>query len=195
MDLRTIGELAYRQLFPNPGDETALEVEDFIETAKALYAAEIMLQIWRERREGGTWLLPSYLVKQADIGINDDVADLKDLKILKALPDEIWLVNIGGLTCKCKYVKSTLYQTELLCGDDSMPDDTKTYFVVGTRIHFPRGTHAKTLPIIYADNGSSIDESIEVEEGIAGLVRVRLTELYTGKTGKEDTTNNSNSNQ
>lgn len=193
MDLRSIAELSYRQIYGDSNDETSLEVEDFIESAKALYATEVMLQAFRERREDGSYNIPSYITKEAEFDVKDNEIDISSLKILRSVPNEMWLINIGGLTCKCKYVKSTITQSELLCDDDSLPSDIRTYYVVGKNIRFPKGAHAAKLPIIYADNGSDLDDSIDVEDALGGIVRIKLMELYNGKIGREDKTNNTNS--
>lgn len=192
MDLRLIGELAYRQFHGDGSDENSLEVEDFIETAKALYATEVMLQAFRERREDGSYNIPGYITKQVELDVKNKEVDISDLKIIRAVPNEMWLINIGGLTCECKYIKSNIVQRELMCGDDSLPDDSKPYYILDKKIVFPEGTHANKLPIIYADNGSDLDDSLEVDDALAGIVRQRLNEVYGGKMGKEDKTNNSN---
>ncbi len=84
--------------------------------------------------------------------------------------------------------------SQLMCEDDSLGDDAKTYFVVGKVIKFPNGTHKTPLPIIYANNGEKVNGQIEVDDAIGGIVRTRLIEIYGGKIGKEDKSNDLNPN-
>lgn len=194
-NLKETAELAYRQLFPNPGDETALDKEDFVSTAKTEYAYQMLLMAWKSKATEGEFIVPSYISREVEKDVVDNVMDISDLDILKSLPSEMWLQNIGGLNCGCKYVKTTINLTQLLCDDNSLPDDTKTYYVIGKKIKFPQGAHAKKLTLIYANNGSDLDaDEIVIDDAMAGIVRTRLIEIYGGKTGVEDRTNNSNPN-
>lgn len=84
--------------------------------------------------------------------------------------------------------------SQLLCGDDSKPDEARTYYPLGKQIVFPLGVHKNPLPIIYANRGDELDDDIEIDDGIAAIVRTRLIDIYGGKTGTEDVTNNTNSN-
>lgn len=194
-NLKETAELAYRQLFPNPGDETALDREDFVSTAKTEYAYQMLLMAWRNKSVDGEFIVPSYISREVEKEVVNNEMDISDLEILKSLPSEMWLQNVGGINCGCKYVKTTINLSQLLCDDDSMADDVKTYYVIGKKIKFPKGVHAKKLPIIYANNGSDLDaDEIVVDDAMAGIVRTRLIEIYGGKTGAEDKTNNSNGN-
>lgn len=194
-NLRSIAELAWRQMFPNPSDETKLKKEDFIATARSEYAYQMLLFYWNEKQREGYWNIPSYLLTEVEKDIVNDEMDISDLKILFSLPQEIWLQNIGGIKCECQYVKSDVNKSQLLCDDDSLGDDVRTYYTIGKKIKFPQGVHADKLTIIYANNGNAIDDNIEVDDAVAGIVRRSLIEIYTGKTGQEDKTNNSNSDQ
>lgn len=192
-NLRSIAELAFRQMFPNPSDETKLKKADFIATAKSEYAYQMLLFYWNERQREGYWNIPSYLLTEVEKDVVNNEIDISDLKMLFSLPQQIWLQNVGGINCDCKYVKSDVNTTQLLCDDDSLGDDARTYYVIGKKIRFPQGVHKDKLPIIYANNGSSIDDSIEVDDAIAGMVRRSLIEIYSNKIGQEDKKNDSNS--
>jgi hypothetical protein len=190
MRLNVISELAWRQLFPNPSDETRIKREEFVESAKALYA----LEMWKQSRDmkllEGFFNIPSYLTTEKELDVVNDEIDISKLKVLRSLSDDAWLQNVGGFNCECHYIKSNMNHTQLLCDDDSLSG--RTYLVVGDKIKFPQGTHKDKLPIVYANNGSDLGD-IEIEDAMAGLVRIRLVELYAGKIGQEDKTNNSNS--
>lgn len=193
-NLKEIAELAWLQLYPKPSDETAVTKEEFIATAKAEFAYQELLMAWKEKREEGYFNVPSYLSTEIELEVKDNEMDISALKILRSLPQEVWLQNIGGLDCKCKYVKSTINLTQLLGDDDSMGDNVRTYLVVRKTIKFPQGVHTSPLTIIYANSGEDVDGRIEVDGAIAAIIRTRLIEIYGGKTGQEDETNNSNSN-
>lgn len=192
-NLLSAAELAWKAIFPEGSDETKVKKEQFIADAKLMYANELWLKIMAGKREDGQIEVPSYLLSEKEIDIENNQMDLSQLKIMRSLPWEIWLQNIGGINCECRYVKSTLNLAQVLCDDDSLADSDKTYFVVGKKINFPRGTHKNKLPIIYANGGEKIDDNIEVDDQIAALVRIGLVNLYAGKTGREDKTNNSSS--
>lgn len=193
MRLKAIAELAWRQMSPNPSDEVAITKEEFIASAKTLYAYEMWLFSKTEKRDEGMFELPTEILTESEpLPVVDDAIDISGLKILRAFAGDIWLQNIGGLTCTCKYVKSTVNRSQLLCGDDSLGNGARTYYIIKDKIYFPKGAHAKALSIIYADMGT-IDDNVEVSAGIGAIIRQKLVDLYIGKTGKEDETNNSSS--
>lgn len=190
-NLLSIAELSYRQLFPNPTDETKLTREDFIATAKGEYALQLWLKAKADRREEGRYNVPSYLLTQTEFPVENKEIDLKDIKVLTSLDEDTWLQNVGGLDCECRYIKTNINMSQLMCGDDSM-GGVRTYLVLGKKIKFPEGTHADKLPIIYANNGENIDGNMEVDDAVGQMVRTRLIEIYGGKTGAADQTNNTN---
>jgi hypothetical protein len=193
--LKEVAELAWRQVFPNPNDETSISKEEFITTAKGEYALQLWIQAKNEKREEGFYNVPTFLLSEATLDVEDNAVDISDLDILRALPSEIWLQNIGGIRSKCEYVKSTVNQAQLLGdADDGLADNVKTYYVLGKKIYFPRGTHSTKLPIIYANSGGDVDDDIEIDDMIAGIIRTRLVEIHIGRTGMEDKTNNQNPN-
>jgi hypothetical protein len=194
-NLKEIAELAWGQLFPNPGDETAVDREDFVATAKSEYAYQLWRKIKEDKREYGQCDIPSYLLSEAELEVSGSEMDISGLKIMRSIDQELWLQDVGGLNCECVYVKSTVNHNKALCDDDSLPDDARTYYPLGKKIVFPKGVHKTPLKIIYANNGEDIDDMIEVDDAIAGIVRRSLIEIYGGKTGKEDKTDNTNPNQ
>lgn len=192
--LFTIAELSFRKCFPNPSDDTDLEVEDFIESAKSIYSYQMLLFYWKQRDEEGEFSLPSNLLQESEIDVVDNKADISKLSIFNSLPNNLWLVNVGGFGCACHYVKSDVNKTQLLCGDDSLDDNARTYVPIGKQIWFPKGVHTSPLKIIHASLGENINEDIEIDDALAAIVRDKLDDMYVGKTPPEDVTNNSNSN-
>lgn len=191
-DLKEISELAWRQLFPNPGDESAITREEFIATAKSEYAFQTLLNYWNTKNLEGEYSVPSHLLEEKELEVVNDEIDISKLNVFKSLPFDVWLQNIGGINCSdCKYVKSTVNHSQLLCDDDGLGDSDKTYYVLREKIKFPKGTHKSKLPVIYANMGENVNEEIVVDDAIGGIVRSKLIEIYGGKTGKEDKTNNS----
>lgn len=191
--LKETAELAWRQLFPNPGDETALEVEEFIATAKSEYAYQMQLEYWAQKQREGEAVMPSHLITEVELPVKENRMDISKLNIFRNFFADVWLVNVGGIGCGCLYIKSDANMSQLLCGDDSKPDEARTYYPQGKEIIFPRGVHKNPLPIIYANRGDELDDDIEIDDGIAAIVRTRLIDIYGGKTGTEDVTNNTNS--
>lgn len=123
----------------------------------------------------------------------DSVMDLSGLKIMRSLPFETWLQAVGDIDCDCRYVRSTLNLSQILCDDDSLSDSYVPYYAVGKKIKFTKKVHKSPLKIIYANSGESIDGNIEVDDAVGGMVRRSLVELYGGRVGKEDKTNNTSS--
>lgn len=191
-DLKTIAQLAYDQLFPNPTDEEKVHRIDFFETAKLEYAYQFLLWYWKEKAMEGVFNIPGNLSSEHELKVVNDEIDISELDIMSRLPNDLWLQNIGGLTTDCNYVKSNINQAQLLKDDDSLPEDYRPYIVVGKKIKFPKGTHTSPLSIIVANSGKSIDDSVEVDDSIAALVRTRLIQIYGGQMGAEDKSNNSN---
>ncbi len=192
-NLLSIAELAWNQLFPNSGDDAKIRVEEFIASAKSEYAYQVWLKMKAEKAEG-EFEVPSWMLSTAMLEVVDDVMDISSLKVLRGLDSsELWLQNIGGIGCKCRYIKSTVNRAQLLCDDDSLPDDARTFIPIDKQIEFPRGVHTSPLPIIYINNGEKVDGKIEIDDVLGGLVRRGLLELYAGKTDKEDKTTNASS--
>lgn len=193
-NLLSIAEQAWAQLFPRPTDEEAVDREDFVATAKSEYA----FQIWRKIKEDkvlyGDCDIPSYLLSEKELDVADNIMDISSLKIMRSIDQELWLQDIGGIGCECQYIKSTLNNSKLLCDDDSLPDDSRTFYPMGKKIIFPKGVHKTPLAIVYANQGEEIDGRIEIDDAIGGILRTRLIEIYGGKIGVPDTANDSDPN-
>lgn len=191
-NLNSIAELVWRQLFPDPTVQTKTKKEEVQASAKTEYAYQLWLKLMADKREDGYIEAPSYLLSEVELDVEDNEIDISDLKIMRGLPWEIWLQNLGGINCDCRYVKSTVNLAQVLCDDDSLGDSDKTFYVVGKMIKLPKGAHKDKLPLIYANSGESVDGKIEVDDTIGGIVRRSLFELYGGRIGNADKTNNDN---
>ncbi len=193
--LESTCELAWLQLFPKGADDSPITKEEFISTGRSELAYQMLLMAWNEKNREGEYNIPSYLLTQVEKKVVDNEMDISDLNIITALPQEIWLVNLGGLTCECKYVKSNVNLSQIFCDvEDGLGGNVKTYFVLGKKIVFPKGVHTSPLKIIYANSGDSIDGETPIQDELAAIVRVRLIEIYGNKIGKEDTSNDGNPN-
>jgi len=181
-------------MWPNPTDETSISLQEVIETAKGEYSYQFLLWYWKERGTEGTFDMPAELSTEEEFDVVNNEIDISELNIMSRLPNQMWLQNIGGLTCDCKYVKSNINLTQLLCDDDSLPKDWKPYLVVGKKIKFPKGTHSDKLTIIFANDGRDVDGNVEVADELAALVRRGLADIYLGKVVPSDKTNNTNPN-
>lgn len=192
-NLLEIANVAWLQLYPLGSGRAPVTKEEFISTAKTEFAYQQLLMAWQEKAVEGFFNVPSYLTTEVELEVKDDEMDISGLDILRSLPQEVWLQNIGGLTCECEYVKTNVNLAQVLCDDDSMGENVRTYLVVGKKIRFPMGVHKTPLTLMYANSGKDTDGNIEVDDAIGGIVRTRLIEIYGGKVGVEDDTNNSNS--
>lgn len=193
-NINSISELFWRQMWPNPTDETSISLQEVIETAKGEYSYQFLLWYWKERGTEGTFDMPAELSTEEEFDVVNNEIDISSLNIMSRLPNQQWLQNVGGLTCDYKYVKSNINLTQLLCDDDSLPQDWKPYLVVGKKIKFPKGTHSNKLTIIFANDGRDIDDNVEIADELASLVRKGLADIYLGKVAPSDKTNNTNPN-
>lgn len=195
-NLLEIAELAYNQIFPLPRDKNAIALEEFIATAKIEYAAAMWIYRQEQISNDGSFEMPSDLLTESEpLDVVNNEIDISSLNYLSSLPNDLWLQNIGGLGCECTYIKTTIRLSQILCEDDSIPESSKPYLIVGKKIKFPKGTHAKSVAIIYANNGTGIDPRvIECNEYVGSKVREKLMGLY-GKKLPADTTNNQNVDQ
>lgn len=194
MDLREVAELSWSKIFPQGGSSTRVSKEEFTRVAYSQFALQTLLMAWKDRAED-YYEVPAYLLAEVEKDIVNNEMDISDLKYFKSLPMETWLLNIGGIGCECKYVKSTANLSQLLGStDDSLDDDVRTYFTLGKKLVFPKGTHKSPLKIIYANMGAGVDGSIEVSEDIAAIILEKLDALYLGKVPAADVTNDLNPN-
>lgn len=192
MSIGEIAELSWAKIFPI-GSRAPIPKESFIRTAYAEFAMQSLLMAWKEKSDD-YYEVPYYLLAEVEKSVENNEMDISDLKVFKSLPMQMWLQNIGGADCHCKYVKSTFNLTQLLCEDDSLDDESKTYYAIGKKIVFPKGTHAKTLKLTYANMGNTIEGDVEVDEAIASIIRDKLDAIYLNKIPATDTTNQQNPN-
>lgn len=188
--LESVCELAWLHCFPKADDETAVTKDEFIEAGRLEMATQLWLSMWNERNADASYEVPSYLLSEYELPVVDNQVDLSCISVLRGLPKDIWLRNIGGLTCDCEYVKTNQDLSSLLCDEDSRGHGNRTYFPFGTKIVFPQGTHVNPIKIIVANMGENVDTSIEVDEIIGNAVRDKLVEKFLGKSNQVDTTNN-----
>lgn len=193
-NLLEVAELSWRIAYPNPSDETPVSKEEFIASAKVQFAYESWVAALNEKQREGYFEVPSYLLTEVEKEVVDNEIDISDLKMLRSLPQEVYLQNIGGLTCKCNYVKSSFNLAQLMCDDDSLSDNDRPYILVGNKIKFPKGAHKSPLPIIFANTGENVPGNIEIDGALGSIIQDKLLVKYLGKIGVEDVTNNSNSN-
>jgi hypothetical protein len=175
-------------------DESRIQLEQVIQNATNEYAWQMLQLAWREKRENGEYIIPSYLSRETILKVKNNEADISDLNILKGIQSEQWLQQIGDVT-GCVYTKTTINQAQLMADDDSLGEDARTYYVIGNKIRFPKGAHSEEVPMIYANDGSDLDsDEVIVDDAVGALVSERLLLKYLGKITPSDTTNNSNGN-
>jgi hypothetical protein len=194
MNLKEVAELSWEQIFPKGSDETSIPKESFIRTAYSEFAFLTWVAYLNEKNQEGYAETPSYLLTEVEKDVTNNEMDISDLKYFKSLPQEVWLQKIGEDGCKCKYIKSTINLSQLLCEDDSIDDAARTYYIRGKKIKFPKGVHRTPLQITYASMGEDSFGSIEVDEAISAQIREKLNSIYLGKVAPADVTNNSNPN-
>ena len=192
-DLLTIAQTVYDEVFPNASVQTSVKVDHVIEVAKTRYAFEMWLQSKELARLEGGWEVPSALLRDATIEVKDNEADISALNIFRSFEGDSWVQSIGEFGCECNYMRMSVNISKMMC-DDEYLGNSKPYIVVGKKIKFPKGAHAKQLPIIYASNGEDLEDEIEVDDAIGALVSDYLWKRFTNRL-PEDRSNDSNSNR
>lgn len=194
--LQSYAELAYRQVYPNPNDETPVTLVEFIETAKGEYA----YGVWELNRADvyqlGENNIPPTLLSEYELEVKDKVADISKVKAMRSLPNNTWIQQIGSFDCEgCKYLIMDLNKFKLLCDDDSRTPFEKIVVVLGKTLRFPNGTFEEDgkVPMIFANLGTELDEELEIDDAIGAMIRRKLVDMYSKKAA-EDKTNNTNGN-
>lgn len=190
--LNEICQEVYDSVYPNTSIQTSIKVEHVLVEGRVRYAYEMWLQSKISAREDGGWEVPSVLLQDATIEVKDNEADISALNIFRSFEGDMWIQSIGEFGCECSYMKQSVNISKMLC-DDEYLGNSKPYTVIGKKIKFPKGTHEKTLPIVYASNGEGLDGDMEVDDAIGALVSDYLWKRFTNRL-PADRTNNSNEN-
>lgn len=189
-NLLEVANLAFNTVFPIPNEKTANSLEEFIAQAKIQYASSMWIYRQEQIATDGYFQMPSDLLTEIELDVNEKEIDLSKLEYLAALPNDLWLQNVGGINCECKYVKTTYNLAQLLCDDDSMNDSDHLFYILGKKIKFLKEPHKSKLPITYANTGTRLNErEIEVNDYVAEKVGTKLLQIY-GKRMPVDDTNN-----
>ena len=182
--LYSIAELVWRQIHPRPGDETGVLKQEVIASAKVEYGGIIAVAAY-QKRSVEEFEVPSEIVDFADIDVDvkTGTADISGLKIIRALPNDLWWIALTG---KCHYVKTNAASVHLFA-----PDNTGKVRVYATKnkLIFPEGVSESKLSFVFAGTGQ-VDDYIEMPDEFGSMLRDRLEKIYLGKIGKEDLTNN-----
>ena len=194
--LQSYAELAWRQVYPNPSDETNISLVEFIETAKGEYAYGVWEQNRLENYQLGENNIPPTLLTEIEIEVKDKVADISHVKAMRSLPNNTWIQQIGEFECKgCRYLIMDLNKYKLLCDDDSRNEFEKIVIVLGKTLRFPDGTFKEDgkVDMVFANLGTELDEELEIDDALGSVIRRKLIDIYS-KRSAEDKTNISNGN-
>lgn len=179
-DLKSIAQVNYDIIYPNATAQNAVKVEHFIEEAKSRYAWELFRISHEMKRAEGEWDIPSAILREANLTVVDNAADISSLNIFRSFEGDTWIQSIGGLESDCAYIRQTINISRMLL-DDEYLGNSKPYTVVGNSIKFPRGANGKTIPIIYASNGSDLEDEILVDDAIGALISEYIYKKFSGK--------------
>lgn len=191
-ELKELAQSVYDQCFPNASIQTSIKVDHVLVEAKARLAYEMWLQAKIEEREDGFWEVPTPLLREAEIEIKNNEADISSLKVFRSFKGDTWIQSVGD--CDCPYMKMSLNVSKMLCGDDEYIGNSRPFVVVGKKLKFPKGAHSKSLPIVYASNGDDVEDDMEVDDSLAALVSDYLWKRFTNRL-PEDRSNDSNTNR
>lgn len=192
MTIQELGELVWRNLNPNGSAQTAIKKEEIISTAQGEYASALWIHSKELQASEGYYEIPGALLISKEFAVKNNMIDLSGIGLISSLSSD---QAIQGIVSDCKYVKSTFSQEQKLKNDDSI-GDARTFFLLGKKLVFPKGTHKDKLEVVYATDGSGLDESetdIQINGYIGSKVRDKLYQIYGIKV-PADHTENSNSN-
>lgn len=192
MNLLSICQVVYDEVFPNATAQTSVKREHVIETGKGRYAYEMWLQQKNAQNLDGGWDIPSVLLREAELIVANNEADISDLKVFRSFEGDIWM-NISVFDSDCEYSRHSVNMHKIL-NDDEYLGNSKPYVIIGKKIKFPKGAHSNKVPIVYASNGEDLDDNIEVDDAIGALVSDYLWKRYTNRL-PEDRSNDSNTNK
>lgn len=179
--LQSYAELAYRQVYPNPNDETNITLVEFIETAKGEYAYGVWEQNRADNYQMGENNIPPTLLTNIELTVDGKIADISHIKAMRSLPNNTWIQQIGEFDCDgCKYIIMDLNKYKLLCDDDSINEFQKIVIPVGKTLRFPNGTFEQDgkVQMIFANLGTDLDEELEIDDAIGSMVRRKLVDIY-----------------
>lgn len=188
-----MAELVWRSLNPNSSSQSSIKKEEVISAAIQEYSSAMWIFSKEEDAAAMGFEIPSDMLTTVELPVKDNQIDISGLDILDSLSNDQAIQNVGGIFCDCRYLKSSLNTEQKLRGDDSA-GNAKTFFKLGKKLVFPRGTHKDKLEITYANSGSGLDpDVIEANSYVLSRVRDKLYQIYGIKV-PEDATSNSNSN-
>lgn len=179
-DLLSICQVSYDEVYPNATAQTAIKVEHFIEAGKSKYAFELWRISKEEKRSEGEWDIPSMLLRESEIEVIENTADISNLKIFRSLQGDTWIQSLGGFDSDCTYIRQTINVSRMLL-DDEYLGNSKPYTVIGDSIKFPKGTHSKKIPIIYASNGQDLEDKVLIDDAIGEIVGIYLVQRFSNK--------------
>lgn len=193
MTLQAVAELVYRQVNPNPKDESPSTLAEYIESAKLRFAYRTWERNRLNKSMGEGNVVDGALVRSYDMTVVDKKASIAEISPLRMLTDNMWIQSVGGISCGgCQYTVMDINSYKLLCDDESRnPEYDKAAVPVGSSILFPDGAHAETVELIYVNDGSDVEDDMDVDGSIGAMVQSDLFALYS-KQFKEDKSNNSN---
>lgn len=176
--LNEVCELVWRKVVPNGSAQSDTKRDEIIATGQLQYASSMWIRSKELEASDGYFEIPAGLLTEKEFPVNDNMIDLTDEPVLNSLGSNGWLQDVGGVGCDCKYIKSSLNEEKILKGDDSI-GNARTFFPVGKKIMFPRGTHNSKLKVTYVNNGSGLDaDEIMIDEYVGAKVMDKLMQLY-----------------
>lgn len=196
--LKSIAEIVYRRVNPNGGNEVGNYLGEYLATAKLRYAT-ILWKLARENKAmGGENEIPNELLRTAELEVENNEADIKNIKAYKGFNSISWLQHVGQFGCDsgCTYTVMDFNKYRLLCSDVSRNLKDKSAVPFGNSIMFFDGLHKNDtkINIIYAGDGSDIDNEFLVDDSIGGMILDELLKFY-GEKVEENKSNNSNPNR
>src|SRR5215207_7760117 len=119
-NLLEVAELAHRQLFPNPSSTVSVKKEEFIATARAEYALQSLLKYFNDADREGFSEVQSILMDEDEFEVSDNEIDLSGIRIMRGLPNDMWLQGIMSSGVGCKYVRTSFNLWSILDDDDCL---------------------------------------------------------------------------
>lgn len=192
--INQIAELAWRIKFPRPSDEIKNMKEEFVESAKIIYAGVIWEIYQRSQTDSEKNIWDGMLdVKIFDVDFTNGIpVVVLDIPIV-SLPRDIGIYRVLPLAPGCEAMTKTTIAVQDIFSND--PDPNGKYYRIKNDIYFPKGFPSKAVKqvqIAYVSTGK-INGDEEVVSSVGEIIMRRLVELYSADR-KVDDTNNQNAN-
>lgn len=165
-DLRSVSEAIWRELNPYAGEGEVIILKEVVfEIVRNEYAYQMWAMAYAQMKDDG-FSIPSAILKSSTVKVENNIADISELNILRALPNDRWAVSLKGA---CRYIRVDSRTADTIDADD-LPH--KRYQIFGDKIKLD-DTSDKEVEFEYASAGN-FNEGFMISDEMAGIVSDKI---------------------